>query len=317
MKKKINIITVNNGVGLEQDAKLLKFILDDIYDISIIDMDTYQPCDKADANIFLEKAREQYFDKADANLFIPNPEWLYQKEFMDYYDVVLCKTYDTLKIYNKMPDKKYDIEYIGFTSRDNYDPSVVRYKELFHNKGRSSKKGTEMIEDAYRVKGLLPCYIIDFQFNEEEIKRTNQNIQYITVKIKDKLFKYLQNRFMVHLCPSIYEGYGHYINEAKGVAALVITTDAPPMNELVLSEYGILIPYVKTDESNFAVQKYVSPEGIINAIDKVAGMSEEEILRMGKLARESFIRNDVDFKQRIKSTLKRIISNGYSINAKL
>lgn len=45
------------------------------------------------------------------------------------------------------------------------------------------------------------------------------------------------------LCPSIMEGYGHYINQARASGAVVVTTDANPMNELITSsEMGVLIP---------------------------------------------------------------------------
>jgi glycosyltransferase involved in cell wall biosynthesis len=37
----------------------------------------------------------------------------------------------------------------------------------------------------------------------------------------------------VHLCPSLREGFGHYINEARAASAVVVTTDYGPMNEYV------------------------------------------------------------------------------------
>jgi multisubunit Na+/H+ antiporter MnhB subunit len=37
------------------------------------------------------------------------------------------------------------------------------------------------------------------------------------------------------------EGFGHYINEARAVGAFVISTDHPPMNELVTPERGALV----------------------------------------------------------------------------
>jgi hypothetical protein len=37
------------------------------------------------------------------------------------------------------------------------------------------------------------------------------------------------------LCPSIIEGYGHYINQARASGGVIVTTDAHPMNELILA----------------------------------------------------------------------------------
>jgi hypothetical protein len=46
----------------------------------------------------------------------------------------------------------------------------------------------------------------------------------------------------VHLCPSLAEGFGHTINQARSISGLIITTDAPPMNELIDETCGILVP---------------------------------------------------------------------------
>ncbi|KAF4031802.1 hypothetical protein GN244_ATG16316 [Phytophthora infestans] len=45
------------------------------------------------------------------------------------------------------------------------------------------------------------------------------------------------------MCPSRIEGYGHYLNQARASGGVVVTTETPPMNELILSsEMGVLIP---------------------------------------------------------------------------
>lgn len=43
----------------------------------------------------------------------------------------------------------------------------------------------------------------------------------------------LQARFPAHACPSEREGFGHYLNEARAAGAAVLSTDHPPMSEMV------------------------------------------------------------------------------------
>lgn len=50
----------------------------------------------------------------------------------------------------------------------------------------------------------------------------------------------------VHVCPSSREGFGHYINEARSVGALVVTIAAGPMNELVQDgKSGVVAPVAR------------------------------------------------------------------------
>jgi len=44
------------------------------------------------------------------------------------------------------------------------------------------------------------------------------------------------------LCTSVHEGYGHYINQARASSAVIVTTDVPPMNELLSRASSVLIP---------------------------------------------------------------------------
>jgi hypothetical protein len=42
-------------------------------------------------------------------------------------------------------------------------------------------------------------------------------------------------------CCLALQGFGHYINEARASGAFIISTDHPPMNELVPAKIGLLI----------------------------------------------------------------------------
>jgi len=52
----------------------------------------------------------------------------------------------------------------------------------------------------------------------------------------------LQTLAAVHVCPSMVEGWGHYIDEGRRTGAVVITLDAAPMNELIDASCGVLVP---------------------------------------------------------------------------
>ena len=59
------------------------------------------------------------------------------------------------------------------------------------------------------------------------------NIEHHIGYLDDNALRWLQNRHQFHVCPSQAEGYGHHLVEALSVGAVVLATDAAPMNEHV------------------------------------------------------------------------------------
>jgi hypothetical protein len=47
------------------------------------------------------------------------------------------------------------------------------------------------------------------------------------------------------MCPSAMEGWGQYIDEGRRTKSVVLTLDAPPMNELIDVKSGVLVPATK------------------------------------------------------------------------
>ena len=54
--------------------------------------------------------------------------------------------------------------------------------------------------------------------------------------------RFLQKIAISHACPSVIEGWGHCIDEGRRAAAVVVVLDGPPMNELVDSSNGVIVP---------------------------------------------------------------------------
>ena len=61
---------------------------------------------------------------------------------------------------------------------------------------------------------------------------------YLSTDLKN----WLQSVAAVHVCPSMVEGWGQYIDEGRRAGAVVVTLDAAPMNELIDASSGVLVP---------------------------------------------------------------------------
>lgn len=94
----------------------------------------------------------------------------------------------------------------------------------------------------------LDLYVHEEVFREKYAPRylkylkESKNIKVHVGELSPDEFAQLVVETSFFLCPSIQEGYGHYLNQARAARGLVITTDLPPMNELITATTGVLIP---------------------------------------------------------------------------
>ena len=105
----------------------------------------------------------------------------------------------------------------------------------------------------------------------------------------------------IHICTSQMEGFGHYINEARAIGVLIITIDAPPMNELIDSSCGILIPAVQRFSHNHGVKFIATQEAIKEGINRAIKLSLQERKNLGAKARERFLQEQEEFNSRLAS----------------
>ncbi|RLN60176.1 hypothetical protein BBJ29_003376 [Phytophthora kernoviae] len=71
------------------------------------------------------------------------------------------------------------------------------------------------------------------------------------------------------LCPSVMEGYGHYINQARSANAFIVTTDAAPMNELITPSSGAM---VRTNVGAYNEQFLGGLSPVEHALRNVSGL---------------------------------------------
>ena len=296
---KINLLSHDNGVGLTQDVKLVNDILSTRYKCKFIDL-RYDPPQPADVNIFFEILDQRFYKSAKINLLFPNPEWFMWPTLLKGIDLVLCKTRDAVRIFNILGAKTV---FTSFTSEDRlHNFSSVNERVYLHTAGQSRTKGTETVFRAW--KKTYPEMIFTKLFEAEQYEHHHPNIYTYFDRIDLNVMIELQNKCTFHLCPSQYEGFGHYIWEAKSARGIVITTDKPPMNEMVTDGVdGFLVESKTGKRMNYGRLAFVDLESLQRVIEKTMTLTNDQIKMMRRASRESWEANDIFFKAELLKVL--------------
>ena len=301
MNLRINLISRSNGVGLDQDVNLIYNILTRAgFEVTIsharsAPLWSYfsQPRTQYDANIFLERVFPRWFSSAKKNFLIPNQERFPRRhlKYLNNIDIVLCKTKHAFSIFSEYSR----CQYIGFTSEDRALPHVeMDYNSYLHLAGRSTLKGTETILDLWSKHPDWPKLTL-IQCKENAPTAIPENVRLISRYLKkDDLLKEL-NSHGVHLCLSKSEGWGHYIVEAMSCEAIIISTDAPPMNEIVNRSLGVTVPYVRQENRHLGINFYADSKALKLELNRLFKLKEEDKIKYGKNARKWYEQNHKTF----------------------
>lgn len=323
---RIRIIGKVNGVGLTRDIKLLGDCLrQDGHEVSVQAIDTEaarrrrsrvrqlllklqmgrsRAAADADLNIMLEHVWPEFLTRARSSAVVPNPEWFdrHDLRFLPHVDHVWAKTRHSLEIFQRLGRNAL---FVSFDSDDRYRPEVPRERRFFHLAGKSTMKGTDRLLRVWAQRPDWPTLTViqhgrDTQAPEIQAANIERRYGYLS---EEELLEQ-QNACMFHVCPSLTEGWGHYIVEALSVGAVVLTVAAPPMAELVTEERGLLMPYERVGEQRLTTTYYFCTAGLQAAVERAMAMSDEEWSRMSNDARRWFVRNRGDFPTRVRSALR-------------
>lgn len=214
---KINVYYWNNGVGIVNDAILLKTILKN-YDIKLYDMSINTICRPSDLGIFIQNIWTEQICKNKKNVYIVNEEWLNdeEKSCLNRFNYIFVKSSyakSLLDSYHK------NVICTGFFSLDRYF-FPKNTNKILHFKGKSIQKNTELVKD-------LNCVNI-----------LDSSINYLS----DNDITYNLNNHDIHICCSLYEAWGHYLWEAMSCGKLVICSEIPVFKEYLDPELVKFIP---------------------------------------------------------------------------
>jgi glycosyltransferase involved in cell wall biosynthesis len=111
-------------------------------------------------------------------------------------------------------------------------------------------------------------------------------VRYETEYLSGQELARLQNSCAVHVIPSQAEGYGHIIAEGMSCGAVVVTTDAPPMNELVAAGRGMLVGVAHSEPMRRCRRHFVDLDELEAQLTLPFSMSPAEPEALGCRARE-------------------------------
>ncbi|KAF0683675.1 Aste57867_24290 [Aphanomyces stellatus] len=184
----------------------------------------------------------------------------------------------------------------------------------FHANGRSTQKNTPKILQCWVAHPEYPQ--LHIYSSDDQSKQTYDdlfgdeppaNLVYHHGEfLAPATFGKLLAEASIVLCPSIMEGYGHYINQARAAGALVVTTDAAPMNEFVDADSGVLVgnavarsTWGKVLMGNDDTEFDVEPTDICDAMDRILAMTPNQRATKAKAGEQRYFDQLAFFRDRM------------------
>lgn len=187
--------------------------------------------------------------------------------------------------------------FTGWTSPDVGAASAAErdWNRLLHVCGKSRQKNGDAIMSLWMRRPELPDMTIvagaETAVSLPMPLRAAENLHVFVNKLSEPALRALQRQAGIHVCPSIAEGFGHTLNEARAAAAVLITTGAPPMDEMVEDgSSGILVPVRPENHEPFHLSTgfRVTEDDLEAAVQRALEMTPAQRGEMGLRARRLF-----------------------------
>ncbi|MDA7414861.1 glycosyltransferase [Xenophilus arseniciresistens] len=253
-------------------------------------------------------------------IHVPNPEWLgAQDEAVlrsGAIDAVLAKTrhghallQGLLAQAGTATGPRPACVYTGWTSADPGPSERVDHAApptALHVAGTSSQKGSQVLLQAWRSRpDLAPLTLAAQAGGPLRLDFALQAAPNLTLHLSalaPQALRALQRQSALHLCPSAAEGFGHTLNEARAVGAVLLTTGAPPMDEFVVDGVsGLCIP-VRAGQSqphHRSTAYFVHADDVCATVERALALSPAQRQRMGQAARAAYEQERAAFHQRM------------------
>jgi glycosyltransferase involved in cell wall biosynthesis len=266
------------------------------------------------------RANPPLLDRAFARhvVYVPNVEWIQPRDLQviasGSIDTVFLKTRHSGAIFSGLAGAgrvKNGQLFTGWTSPDLGRHADERsWDQFLHISNAAPQRNTDAVISAWLRNPEFPIMTVvaavSTGFDLSIPLRASDNLRLILNKLSEDKLRALQRAAGVHVSPSIVEGFGHTLNEARAAAAVLITTQGPPMDELVEDgSSGILVPVRAENREpfNFVMGYRVTDADLELAVRRVLAMSTEQRRQMGLRARRRYEEERLRFHANIRSFL--------------
>lgn len=224
----------------------------------------------------------------------------------------------------KQTHKNIKHVYLGWTSDDVYKDYIKKdYNKAYVQIGAALRRQPDLISKILTTNPEFPATtitqydqreIISFPFPAKFRAPKGKNIhQIIIAKLEFDAVKNLMNENGIHLCLGEAEGFGHYINEGRSSKAVIVAMDAPPMNELINKDNGILVKPAQSinpediDQLGVFPLSRASEDTFYNAFDRLENMSIKDREEVGEQARCDFLKGREEFYKNTEAFLDKVL----------
>lgn len=241
------------------------------------------------------------------HILIPNQEWFRVSgiSLLPHIHQVWCKTHLACSIFTELGVLT---RYIGFSLGQEeplYIQSTSAKPEFFSRIGRSAYRGAEKLVSIWSQHPEWPSLNLVIDASRRMFPSPDNVIYVDEFPSVDDYHAYA-NSFRFHLYATETEGFGHSIYESMRAGAIVLLTDAPPMNEIVTDEGAVLIPAIYSGNKGLSPRFSVTRRGLEYSVFRALELSESERNQITTHAKIVVSWMDDEFRVQLKQALMAI-----------
>lgn len=261
---------------------------------------------RPDLLIFLENIHSSWAKIPTKKILISNQEWIRKESLPSFSNCeeIWCKTRYAHKQFS---ERGYRSRYIGFKSRDLLIDAHEKNQNLcIHVAGRSHLKGTRTLLELWKRHSEWPQLLVIATPSDWIQSFRSSNIRLQRNDLSDTAIRKIMNEASIHLCPSEAEGFGHYISEAMSTKSLIVTTDAPPMNEIANGPFSFRASIYSKEPMGFGERFFPDPDSLEQQIQQALATNSQERLKYGTMARQTFIEQSTNFDSLVREAISTV-----------